>query len=107
MIAAVPLQMAVWRSRGEGASALLIMRHESVTGSYRPPSPRTVVPSVPPQTIISVPVHVAVWPDRGNGPIRVGVQESLVGEYRPPVSSTDVPSRPPQTIISSPVQTAV
>ncbi len=56
--------------------------HESPTGSYRPPvfvKPRSFEP---PHTIISVPVHTAVWRDRTEGtlpPPEVGVQESVDG----------------------------
>ncbi len=41
----------------------------------------------PPQTIISVPVHTAVWYDRAEGApaFDVGAQLSVEGSYRPPV----------------------
>jgi hypothetical protein len=99
---------------GAGA-AIEVGVHESIEGLYRPPSfvkKRKFV--VPPQTIISVPVHTAVCRYLGTGtfaPSEVAAQESVTGLYRPPVL-TAVPAppasgAPPQTIISVPVQTAV
>jgi hypothetical protein len=63
----------------------------------------------PPQTIILVPVHTAVWPCLPVGApssIDVAAQLSVAGSYRPPEFVPPVPSSPPQTIISVPVQTA-
>jgi len=65
---------------------------------------------MPPQTIISVPVHTAVWLNRGEGAlvVLVAVQLSVLGLYLPPVLRPEPPVlSPPQTIISLPVQTAV
>src|ERR1051325_3272257 len=64
----------------------------------------------PPQTIISLPVHTAVWPDRAEGAsgIFVGFQLSVSGLYLPPVFGFGRNlSPPPQTIISLPVHTAM
>jgi len=66
--------------------------------------------SVPPQTIISLPVHIAVWPIRGTGTfvVLVGIQVSNPGLYLPPVfNGWEFSSFPPQTIISLPVHIAV
>src|SRR5688572_26941651 len=68
------------------------------------------IPPQPPQTIMVLPVHTAVWPMRGDGvpaPTDVGVQRSAAGSYRAPVSSWVDPKDPPQTIISAPDHTAV
>jgi hypothetical protein len=82
-----------------------------VLGLYLPPVFTLFTPSgVPPQTIISLPVHTAVWYARAEGalPVLVAVQLSVLGLYRPPVFTPFTPSGvPPQTIISLPVQTAV
>ena len=66
-------------------------------------------PGVPPQIIISLPVHAAVCHDRAEGAsvIVVGVQLSLSGVYRPPVLSSSGVVTPPQIIISLPVHTTV
>jgi hypothetical protein len=80
-------------------------------GLYRPPvfkSPMLML--FPPQTIISLPVHTAVWWDRATGAavMLVTVQLSVLGLYRAPVfNATPVLPNPPQTIISLPVHTAV
>jgi hypothetical protein len=62
---------------------------------------------MPPQIIISLPVHTAVCCSRAEGalPVLVAVQLSVLGLYLPPVfRSAGVISPPPQTIISLPVQ---
>ena len=63
----------------------------------------------PPHTIISLPVHTAVWPERALGAlvVLVAVQLSVLGLYLPPVLKWLPLLFPPQTIISVPVQTAV
>jgi hypothetical protein len=80
-----------------------------VAGLYLAPSFKTApLDAVPPQMIISVPVHTAVGLLRADGApvVVVIVQESFVGLYRAPVLKYDcVP--PPQMIISLPVQTAL
>src|SRR5712671_3387872 len=66
--------------------------------------------ALPPQTIISSPVHTAVCTTRGTGALTVVVatQASVFGLYRPPLlSKVEGGIKPPQTIISSPVQTPV
>src|SRR5712675_1288988 len=90
----------------------------STVGLYLPPVFKFVPPN-PPQTIISLPVHTAVWPPRAVGAlvVLVAVQLSVLGSYLPPVFRV-LPSicvaapiwrrlYPPQTIISLPVQSAV
>ena len=79
-----------------------------VPGLYLPPVLRTPSPIVvPPQTIISLPVHTAVGPSRAEGAlvVLVAVQLSVLGLYLPPVLKCEIPC-PPQTIISLPVQIA-
>src|SRR6266404_1588833 len=68
-----------------------------------------MLPSAPPQTIISLPLQTAVWNYRASGAlvVLVAVHVSALGLYRPPVFKRMVSSAPPQTIISLPVQTAV
>jgi hypothetical protein len=63
----------------------------------------------PPQTIISLPVHTAVCPNRAVGAslLVIAVQLSLLGLYLPPVAKRKNGSNPPQTIISRLSQTAL
>jgi hypothetical protein len=76
----------------------------SVVGSYLPPvfvgQLLNAHPPLPPQTIISLPVHTAV--EKSGLPIALmvlmAVQVSVPGLYLPPNA--------PQTIISKPVHTA-
>jgi hypothetical protein len=66
--------------------------------------------SVPPQMIISPPVHIAVGNHRPVGaPVMlVAVQLLVPGLYLPPVFKPwKLSSCPPQTIISLPVHTAL
>src|ERR1700756_788146 len=67
------------------------------------------MPSYPPQTIIFVPDHTAVWTvlSVGELAVSVAVQVSVLGLYLPPVLNTFEIFPPPQTIISLPVHTAV
>ena len=77
---------------------------------YLPPVSKVFkLPPAPPQAIISLPVHTAVWEKRASGAlvVLVAVQLSVPGSYRPPVFKKPPPLPPPQTIISPPVQTAV
>ena len=86
---------------------MLVAVQLSTVGLYTPPVFKFVAPN-PPQTIISLPVHTAVWLPRASGAlvVLVAVQLSVPGLYLPPVFVT--PGRyPPQTIISLPVHTAV
>jgi hypothetical protein len=75
-----------------------------VLGLYRPP-----LAEPPPQTIISLPVQTAVWPDRAEGAlvVLVAVQLFVPGLYLPPVLKEVKKLTPPQTIISLPLHTAV
>ena len=79
---------------------------------YLPPVSKNVGPplKVPPHTIISLPVHTAVWASRPAGAllVLVAVQLSVPGLYLPPVlKKLGKLSVPPHTIISLPVHTAV
>jgi len=83
----------------------------SVEGSYLPPVNRGVAHEVsahPPHTIISVPVHTPVSPDRAAGaPVaETGCHAFADGSYRPPSPSVPEPDDPPQTTISFPLHTA-
>ena len=62
----------------------------------------------PPQMIIWLSVHTAVWFSRATGAlvVLVAAQLSLAGLYLPPVSKSSL-ACPPQTIISLSVHTAV
>ena len=86
-IISLPVQMALWRRRADGASALEVLVQLSEAGSYRPPVSRVnEEPSLPPQMTIRLPVHTAVWLERGEGlfVVEVGTQVSVTGSYRPP-----------------------
>jgi hypothetical protein len=76
---------------------------------YLPPVLKKFTPSVPPHTIISVPVHTAVCMSRAVGAlvVLVSIQLSVLGKYFPPVLKKFTSSVPPHTIISVPVHTAV
>ena len=91
-----------------GALLVVVALQLSVLGLYLPP---VLVGGelFPPQTIISLPVHTAVCPNRPSGTLMVlvAVQLSVLGLYLPPVFTRNVLPDPPQTIISLPVQTAV
>jgi hypothetical protein len=80
----------------------------SVLGLYLPPLFKLLMPSFPPQTIISLPVHTAVCISRPEGAlvVLVAVQLSVLGSYLPPLFVW-LPANPPHTTISLPVQTAV
>jgi hypothetical protein len=89
---------------------VLVAVQLSVLGSYLPPVLKKVpMKSPPPQTIISLPLHIAVGNVRPAGAfvMVVDVQLSVLGLYRPPVLKRPLSSFPPQTIISLPVHTAV
>ena len=92
-----------------GALVVLIAVQLSVLGLYLPPGSKPSVPSVPAQTIISLPVHTAVNATRPPGAlvVVVPVQVSALGLYLPPLFKRFRPSLPPQTIISLPVHTAL
>src|SRR3954470_3270695 len=84
-----PVQTALWPMRplgapvaGKAPSQLL------VTGSYRLPVLKNVVPSYPPQRITSLPVQTALGLERAESApdsVVVPVQVSVSGSYRPPV----------------------
>ena len=92
---------------------VLVAIQLSVPGLYLPPVFKTLetkVEWIPPQTIISLPVHTAVCWLRAVGAlvVLVAVQLSVLGLYLPPVFKSPVGKLyPPQTIISLPVHTAV
>src|SRR5262245_2357084 len=56
--------------------------------------------------IIRVPVHTAVWPERGAGAftVDVGVQVFVMGSYAAPLLESPAHADPPQTIILLSVQ---
>ena len=89
---------------------MLVAVQLSVLGSYRPPlfKKKSLLPT-PPQTIISLPVHTAVWISRASGAlvVLVGIQLLVLGLYLPPVLKRVLTLCPPHTIISLPVHTAV
>ena len=69
---------------------------------YLPPvSKKSKLPVVPPQAIISLPVHTAVWEKRAAGAlvVLVAVQLSVPGLYLPPVLKRLEVTLPPHTII--------
>ena len=69
---------------------------------YLPPvSKKSNPPGVPPQAIISLPVHTAVWEKRAAGAlvVLVAVQLLVPGLYLPPVLKMLLVATPPQTII--------
>jgi hypothetical protein len=91
---------------------VLVAVQLSVLGSYLPPVFKSLLPSYPPQTTISLPVQTAVWCHRPVGTLveLMTVQLSRIGLYLAPLFNQWLePSKkyPPQTIISLPVHTAV
>ena len=82
--------------------------HGGGSAQYLPPVFKRLLPLLPPQTIISLPVQTAVCLSRAAGAlvVLVAVQLSVLGLYLPPVFKRLLPLVPPQTIISLPVQTA-
>jgi hypothetical protein len=97
--------------RPAGALAVVVGVQLFVPGLYFPPVLKYWLfsMSVPPHTIISLPVQTAVWISRPAGTlvVLVTVQVLVFGLYLPPVSKVVTSSVPPQMIISLPVQTAV
>ena len=89
---------------------VLVAVQLSVLGSYLPPVFKKNWLSLPPHTIISLPVQTAVCKNRAEGTsgkmVLVAVQLSVLGLYLPPVFDS-LPTNPPHTIISLPLQTAV
>src|ERR1051325_7616648 len=112
IIISLPVQTAVCFSRASGTLVILVAVQLLVLGLYFPPVLRSTKldSSIPPHTIISLPVQTAVWNCRAAGAlvVLVGVQLSVLGLYLPPVfTSLKDSSNPPHTIISVPVQLAV
>ena len=110
-IISLPVHTTVCRDRADGTFApVLVVTQLLVPGVYRPPLFRSVgVSSLPPQTIISLPVHTALCRYRATGtfaPVLVGTHVSVPGVYRPPSFKLPLLPLPPQTIISLPVHTA-
>ena len=104
-IISLPVQTAVWFSRASGTLFVLVGVQVSVLGLYLPPVFRStkLKLSKPPQTIITLPVQIAVCNSRAEGALTVvvAVQLSVLGLYLPPVfRSLKLLSTPPQTIIS-------
>jgi hypothetical protein len=60
MIISLPIQTAVCAHRPAGALVVLVVAHVSVVGLYLAPVFKKPESSVPPQTIISLPLHTAV-----------------------------------------------
>ncbi len=81
----------------------------SVLGLYLPPVFKKNWLSLPPHTIISLPVQTAVCRYRAVGVLvgLVDVQLSVLGLYLPPAFKGLLLPLPPHTIISLPVHTAV
>jgi hypothetical protein len=88
---------------------VLVPIQVSVAAVYLPPVLDWPPKGPPPQMIISLPVHIAVWLSRSSGALMalVAIQVFVVGVYLPPLLTPLEPSNPPQTIISLPVQTVV
>jgi len=107
MIIWVPVQIALYDWH-EGAQSTEVGSHVSATGLYYPPV--LVDAHNSPQTIISLPVHTAVCPQRADGAPATGSGRhvSVVGLYLAPVlTKNELLSIPPHTIISVPVHTAL
>ncbi len=106
-----PVHTAECPSRAPGAPTGLSPCQTFVAGSYRPPVLSAPIDPAPwpPQTIMRVPVQIAVCPARAMGTpaLVMRAQVSVIGLYRPPVYSTVAAPSPPQTIMREPVQTAV
>jgi hypothetical protein len=66
---------------------VLVASQLSDVGLYLPPVFTPSLPSLPPQTIISLPVHTAVCEPRLEGAlvVLVAVHVSVLGLYLPPV----------------------
>src|SRR6266850_2125023 len=88
-IISLPVHTAVWSYRGMGAFVVLVGAQPSVAGSYLAPSLKSITgqQKTPAQTIISLPVHTALWAARPSTLFGtpVAVQLSVSGLYLPPV----------------------
>src|SRR5438093_1309038 len=81
IIMSLPVHSAVCRNRAAGKFIVPVTVQLSVVGLYLPPVLRggaLIPPPTPPQIIISLPVHTALWPRRAAGAFTmvVGVQVS-------------------------------
>ena len=84
-------------------------RQLSIRGSYRPPLLTSLLPSLPPHTIISLPVQTALcaYLPAGAPASLMGVQLLVIGLYLAPVPVNRFDElEPPHTINSKPLQTA-
>src|SRR5262245_63792945 len=98
-----PVQAAAAARRAEGAPAVEMgSDHVSFTGSYRPPVLVSADPTLPPQTIMALPVQTVDWSNRGLGAEAVEMDDHVLftGSYRPP------PAASPQMTTLDPVHTA-
>src|SRR5207249_10499769 len=97
------------RRSSDLALIVLVAIQLFVPGLYLPPVFNWKPTESPPQTIISLPVQIAVWAFRPSGAlvVLVAVQLFVLGSYVPPVSREPNKPNPPQTIILVPVHTAV
>jgi len=69
---------------------MLVALQLSVLGLYLPPVAQKFEESLPPQTIISVPVHTAVWPPRAEGALDVAVAVQVLSMHSLTVSERDI-----------------
>src|SRR5947207_7922044 len=110
-IISLPVQIAVFPLLADGALVMVVAVQLFVVGLYFPPVLKHSVRSalLPPQIIISVPVHAAVWRHRLSGALVmvVAAHAFVIGLYFPPVFKGSPSLNPPQIIISVPVHTAV
>ena len=109
---AVGVAVAVDVGEGEGVVVTVAVGVGApASPQYLPPVSKSskLLLRLPPQAIISLPVHTAVWEERAAGAlvVLVAVQLSMPGLYLPPVLKMLLIPTPPQTIIWLPVHTAV
>src|SRR5947207_12394666 len=89
---------------------MLVVIELSVVGLFLPPVfYGRKFPPTPPQMIISLPLHTAVWEYRASGAFvgLVGIQLSVLGLYLLPVFTAPLSPDPPQMTISLSLHTAV
>src|SRR5438093_485455 len=91
-IISLPVQTAVCATLPEGALVVLVAVQLAMVGLYLPPvlspTPHPLPQeAIPPQTIISLPVHTAVCWSRASGAlvVLVPVQLSVLGLYLAPL----------------------
>jgi hypothetical protein len=106
----VEVALGVGVTVGEGVPVGVGLGGGPPCAQYLPPVLEAfkLLPTDPPQTIISAPVHTAVCECLAAGALLllVAVQLSASELYFPPVSKSSKPVVPPQTIISLSVHTA-